>query len=777
MKGNRWLMAVVMLMAVLLTTAMAAATQGESADKTLSPYFFVRGQDDGIDRVALKSTVVDAKIAGVIADVTVAQVYKNEGAKPIEAIYIFPASTRAAVYAMKMTIGDRVLQAAIKRRDEARKDYEKAKEEGKSASLLEQQRPNVFQMNVANILPGDVIKIELKYTELIVPTDGVYEFVYPTVVGPRYSNASKADAPASEQWVENPYLHKGEAAASTLDITVKLSSPLPISELTTPSHKTRVTYNGTALADVHLGNDESRGGVADFILKYRLAGKSISSGLMLYDDGADKYFLLMVEPQKEVKINQIPPRQYTFIVDVSGSMFGFPLEISKKLLKDLIGSLRPTDTFNVLLFSGSSSVMAEKAVPATPQNIQQALALIERQKGGGGTELLSALRHALSMLSHDERVSNTVVIATDGYVTVEKEAFDLIRNNLGNTNVFTFGIGTSVNRYLLEGMARAGNGEPFVVSKADQAPVMADKFRKMIDTPALTRISVDFGRMDTKDVEPEHVADVLSNRAIVIFGKYSGQPEGVMTIKGTAGDGPVTQKIDVGKVKPLKANSAIKYLWARDRIARLADYNRLGQDSAIVKEVTDIGLKYSLLTDYTSFVAVDTEVRLKDGKAVTVTQPLPLPEGVSDYAVGASAGRGERARYYKNAAPAALAAPTGAAKAQVNEPATDALKQPEPSSVEIIKLVTTSEINREQVNTAIKTALSALNAAALANRLNGTAVIKITTAPDGKVISTERINGTISGIESLLEVLKRIVFPQSPKGAAITITLSINSGT
>ncbi|MBF0319574.1 MAG: VWA domain-containing protein [Nitrospirae bacterium] len=782
MKGKLRLIVSTILMVLLVTATMMAgvaeAQEEPGADKTLSPYFFVKGQDDGVDKVALKSTKVEAKIAGVIADVTVEQVYKNEGTKPIEAIYIFPASTRAAVYAMKMAIGGRTLTAEIKRREEARKDYEKAKQEGKSASLLEQQRPNVFQMNVANILPGDVIKVELKYTELIVPTDGVYEFVYPTVVGPRYSNAQKAAAPQSEQWVENPYLRQGEGALSTLDIDVKLSSPMPVSELATPSHKTNVSYSGATFAEVRLDNKESRGGVKDFILKYRLSGKSIGSGLMLYDDGAEKFFLLMVEPQKDVKLNQIPPREYMFIIDVSGSMIGFPLEITKKLLKDLIGSLRPTDTFNVLLFSGGSSVMAEKAIPATPDNIQKAITLIDKQRGGGGTELLPALKHAFSIPPAEKNVSRTVVIATDGYVTVEKEAFDLIRSNLDKLNVFTFGIGTSVNRYLLEGMARVGKGEPFVVTKPEEAAAMADKLRKMLDTPVLAKVKVDFGLMATKDLEPEHVPDVLANRPIAIFGKYTGEPEGVVTVKGIAGDGTVTQKIDVSKVKPLKANSALKYLWARDRVARLADYNRLGQDSALVKEVTELGLKYSLLTDYTSFVAVDTEVRLKDGKAVTVRQPLPLPEGVSDYAVGAS--RSDGAKYLSRPMPAAAPAEYKAKKADKLEsndlpgqPESDISKQTViPSVVELSKLVTAKEINRSDVETAIKNALPALNRAAVSNALKGTAVIKITIGPDGKVIRAERKNGTLSNVDSLIEILKQIVFPSTPNGAEITATLT-----
>jgi Ca-activated chloride channel family protein len=185
--------------------ATAYAQPREYEDKTLSPYFFVKSDDPQVDQLPLKSTSAAVNISGVIADVQVAQVYKNEGEKTLEAIYVFPASTRAAVYGMKMTIGKRVIEAKISKREDARKEYEQARQAGKTASLLEQQRPNVFQMNVANILPGDEIKVQLKYTELLVPADRVYEFIYPSVVGPRYSNQPAETAPPSERWVQNAH--------------------------------------------------------------------------------------------------------------------------------------------------------------------------------------------------------------------------------------------------------------------------------------------------------------------------------------------------------------------------------------------------------------------------------------------------------------------------------------------------------------------------------------------------------------------------------------------
>ena len=616
---------------LLAKTILAQSEKG--ADKTLSPYFYVKSDDPETDRLPLKSTSAKVNISGVIADVIITQVYKNEGRKPIEAIYVFPASTMAAVYGMKMTIGERIITAKIREREAARREYEQAKEQGKSASLLEQQRPNVFQMNVANILPGDVIKVELKYTELLIPTDAVYEFVYPTVVGPRYVDQPSEQTGSSESWTSNPYLYQGESAPYTFDMKMDLAAGLPIQDISCATHKVDIRYQGSNFASIKLNSSEEFGGNRDFILKYRLSGGKIETGLLLSKGEKENFFLLMLQPPERVKEDQIPPREYIFIVDVSGSMNGFPLNISKKLLKDLIGNLRPVDRFNVLLFAGGSTVMSEKSLPATRQNINHAINVIERQRGGGGTRLLPALKKALS-LQGTEGYSRNVVIVTDGYVSVEKEAFDLIRNNLGNANMFAFGIGSSVNRHLIEGMARVGMGEPFIITRPDEAQQKAAKFRKLIESPVLTGITIDFGKFKTYDIEPPSIPDVMAQRPVILFGKWRGRPQDNILVKGIAGDRTYRKTINVANVKPLKTNSALRYLWARHRISILSDYNRLSPDDERVKEVTSLGLTYNLLTQYTSFVAIDTQIRLKDGKAQTVKQPLPLPQGVSDYAVG-----------------------------------------------------------------------------------------------------------------------------------------------
>ncbi|UCF57257.1 MAG: AgmX/PglI C-terminal domain-containing protein [Deltaproteobacteria bacterium] len=768
MRNIRTILTVMIFAGFLLSGFGAYAQLETDGERTLSPYFFVKSDDPEVDQLPLKSTSVQVNISGVIADVLVTQVYKNEGKKPLEAIYVFPASTRAAVYGMKMTIGERTITAKIAEREDARCQYDDAKQAGKSASLLEQHRPNVFQMNVANILPSDIIKVELRYTELLVPTDTVYEFVYPTVVGPRYTDQKADDTNPWENWVHNPYLHQGEPPTYAFEMAVNLSAGLPIQEVTCSSHKVNINYNGSAFSRVKLDPSEKYGGNRDFILKYRLAGGRIEAGLLLFEGEKENFFLVMVQPPKRVSERQIPPREYIFIVDVSGSMHGFPLDISKKLLKDLIGKLRPTDKFNVLLFAGGSLLMSKQSLPATQENIRHAIAMIERQRGGGGTRLLLALKRALA-LPKTEGCSRSVVIATDGYVAVEEQAFDLIRNNLGNANMFAFGIGSAVNRHIIEGMARVGMGEPFVITKPEEATEKAKKFRKLIQSPVLTGVNVDFGRFQVYDVEPYSIPDVLAHRPVLVFGKWREKLQGHIEMRGTSGDGPFMARLDVTHVKPLEANSALRYLWARHRITLLADYNRLSPQDERIKEVTSLGLAYNLLTAYTSFIAVDAQVRVVDGKTVTVKQPLPLPQGVCDLAVG-------NRLYAKSRAQVFAAAPSTVARESAPGKGWLACKDEELSSdkassekiyMKVRKIVVSEGLPERSAEGVIKRAMLAINkcyrkTSGQASSLKGEVVLTLVVGPDGRVAKAymEKGQDTYKDFERcMVKKLKALQFP------------------
>jgi Ca-activated chloride channel family protein len=602
--------------------ALAQQIATGDLDKTGAAYFMVTSAVEEPDLLPLKESKADINIAGVIAHVRVTQTYQNTGQKPLEAIYVFPGSTRSAVFGMTMTVGDRVIKANINKKEQARKVYEAAKEQGKTASLLEQHRPNVFQMNVANILPGDTVKVELDYTELVVPTNGTYELVYPAVVGPRYAG----EQTSGETWHKNSYLsgEGGKAEPFRYQANARIAAGMPIAKVASPSHTIQPSFQSSSTASLSVNE-----GDRDFVIRYQLRGAKIQTGLLRFEGDDENFFLLMMQPPKAVARDAMPPREYVFIVDVSGSMTGFPLDVSKKLVSDLLRGLRPEDSFNILFFEAGSYQLSPRSLAASPANIKRAMQVLTERRGGGGTNMLAALKKALAMPANRD-ASRTFVAVTDGFVTVEDEAFQTVRKNLGKANFFAFGIGSSVNRHLIEGLARAGMGEPFVVLNQKQAPSQAQRFRKLIESPALTNIKVSYDGFSAYDVEPVAVPDLMAERPLVVFGKYQGGGTGTVTVKGTTGKGAFQESIPVAGTMPANTNRALRYLWARHRIAGLSDRLVHSGNSELETEITNLGLKYSLLTKYTSFVAVDnTREHAPNPDLVTVRQPLYEPQGVS----------------------------------------------------------------------------------------------------------------------------------------------------
>ena len=607
----------------------------ESAQATLSPYFYVPTTGVDAEDFPLKKTEVEVDVTGIIADVNIRQIYKNTGEETIEAVYTFPMSTRAAVHDMQLTIGDRVIQAEVQRRDLARANYEKAKQEGKSASLLEQNRPNVFQMNVANILPGDEIIVDLQYTELLVPTEQTYEFMFPTVVGPRFSEGLAANAVDSDKWIANPYLQSGQPANGTVDIDVNIQAPFPVSTVRSPSHDVEVNYASTTEVDIDLINARQN---QDFILRYQLAGERIASGLMTYEGDDENFFLAMIEPPANPSRSDILPREYVFIIDISGSMRGFPLEISKSIVREMLKTLRKDDYFNVLLFAGGSQVLSKgKSLPVNEENMNRVQSWLSSASGGGGTRLLPAMKKALE-LPQREGVSKTMAVITDGYVAVEQEAFGLIQKSLGDANLFTYGIGSSVNRHLIEGMARVGKGDAFVVTSKEHAYKEGARFANYVLNPVLTDIEIAFDGIEVYDVSPIEQPDVFASRPVVVFGKYKGKPTGKLTISGQQATGDYKQVLSFADASAGEENDALALLWARNRITELDDQGSFFRDSSKKDKVTELGLKYNLMTQYTSFVAID-KVKRANGIYESVNQPLEMPAGVPNSALPGQSAR------------------------------------------------------------------------------------------------------------------------------------------
>ncbi len=660
-------------------------------DALLAPYFIIQNEDVSLDVFPLKSTEVTTNINGIIAETRVVQTYANEGDTPINARYVFPTAPNVTVHGMTMQIGDNLVTAKIKEKEEAKAEYEEAKSEGKSASLLEQRRPNVFTMDVANIMPGDTARIELHYTELITPTDGIYGFVFPTVVGPRYSpdtsvSAQPEDTPSqeassenattllseqsseqpseqksvsendagndtenggnasdeaggetngedSDAWVASPYLANGEVPPGEYHITVNLSTGVPIGEISCKSHEIKVVKEDDSRAQITLANPEDFAGNRDFILKYRLTGEDVQSGLILTGSEEEKYFMLTVQPPERFTPEEIPPREYIFVLDVSGSMYGYPLETAKDLIQNLVSDLRETDKFNLILFADDTVRLSRESLAATEKNIRRAIDLINEEEGGGGTSMMPALEEAMD-IPMTENTARSVVIITDGYISNEDDIFDLVNENMKDASFFPFGIGSSVNDYLIKGIAQCGLGESFVVTDSEDAADSAERFRTYIEAPLLTGVTIDYEGFDVYDTATATPSILYAQKPIVLFGKWRGEPSGTITISGKAGNQDYSKEISVADVAVDTENEAIRYLWARTKLDQLAGFGSVRNDASVKDEITQLGLDYNLTTPYTSFVAVIDVVRNSEGNSKNVNQASPLPLGVSNLAVG-----------------------------------------------------------------------------------------------------------------------------------------------
>jgi Ca-activated chloride channel family protein len=612
------------------------------SQKAASPYLKVLTKNANIP---LKSTKAKVQIVGTIAQIHITQTYQNLGDQPLEATYVFPMSTKAAVHNMQLTIGNRISKAQIFEKKKAEKIYQKAIKEGKRAAKLTQHRPNVFEMKVANIMPNEMVHIDIFYTEMITAVEKEYQFVFPGVVGPRYTEESDT----KEVVFKQPFTETAIAATFDYDIEVNIQAGIMIQHIASSSHKINLHYPDSNTAEIELSAENEHPSNRDFILNYSLRNNNINSGLLLYKGEKENYFSLLIEPKLKTVQKEIPAREYLFVVDVSGSMMGYPIDVSKSLLRNLLSDLSNKDRFNILLFSADNTIFKQSSVQATPTNINEALQFLTGtfNNYGQGTKLLKALKAGYSMPRNNQNSTKNVVLITDGYISVEKNVFEFIENNLNKANVFTFGIGNGVNRYLLDGIANVSNSASFVATTKEEAYIVAKKFQNYIASPLLTQIKIETNGFDIYDVAPKTIPDVFADRPILIYGKYRGKPTGNLTISGFLGNGKFKQVLRVDNGKLSKKNEALKYLWARKKIARLIDYKRnFGED--VKQQVIDLGLKYNLASEFTSFVAVDYEVVNKKGRIQHVKQPLPLLKHVNRTAVGAAAAIKGKSIYKKS---------------------------------------------------------------------------------------------------------------------------------
>ena len=617
----------------------------------------------------LEHTSVDAEISGTVARVSVTQRFHNPYREKIEAIYVFPLHQDSAVDAMEMAVGDRVVKGTVKERDEARKVYTEAKRGGSVASLLDQERPNIFTQSVANIEPGRQVTITIRYSQILQWKDGRFEFDFPCVVGPRFIPGASsacgvegmpsmfpegppqrdaegkppvenpvppgpADQVPDAPRISPPVAKEGFRAGHDLSMTVRINAGLPISDIRSTLHEITAEHpDGDATRAIVRLKEGSTLPDRDFVLGYRTSGDRISDAVLTHTDARGKFFTLVLQPPKRVTAEQVVPRELVFVLDTSGSMSGFPLETSKALMRRAIGNLRPADRFNLITFAGDTTVMAPKPLDNTESNRHRALRFIDTLKGGGGTGMMKAINTALGDDLDPGKV-RIVCFLTDGYVGNDTQIIGAVKQHARTTRVFVFGIGTSVNRFLMDSMAKAGKGDVQYVLNQAEAPAAAGRFYERIDAPVLTGIALDFGGLAVEGIYPDHPEDLFACRPVVVRGRYAKAGEGVIRLTGRNAAGAWQRDIPVSLPDECPGNEVLAPLWARAKVDHLMMADMAGMLSGNTRdsnkeEIVRLGIDYQLLTRFTSFVAVEELRTTEGGEPRSIRVPVEMPDGVS----------------------------------------------------------------------------------------------------------------------------------------------------
>jgi Ca-activated chloride channel homolog len=590
----------------------------------------------------LKHTDVKAEISGFLSRVTVTQQFSNPFEEKIEAVYAFPLPQNAAVDRMTMTVGDRVIRGKIKRREEARAIYESAKAGGHVASLLDQERPNIFTQSVANIMPGESVEVTISYVEVLEYDDGAYEFVFPMVVGPRYIPgtptgrsgggwAPNTDRVPDASKITPPVAAPGTRAGHDLSLQVDLDAGVPVVNLESTLHDVDVRQKNARSASIAL---KSKATIPnkDFVLRYEVAGGKIEDAILTHKQGGDGFFTLILQPPDKVAPSDVMPKEIVFVLDTSGSMSGFPIETAKRTIKLALDGLNPEDTFNLITFSGDTHILFPEPVPATAANVALSQRFLESRSGGGGTEMMKAIRAALDPSDASDHV-RIVCFVTDGYVGNDLAIIGEVQKH-PNARVFSMGIGNSVNRFLLEKMAEEGRGEVDYVTLQDNGDVAARRFHERVRNPLLTDVTIEWGGLPVTDIFPARIPDVFSAKPVIVSGRYTGSGGVTVKLRGNSAGRPVERDIVVTLPVSEARHDSLSKLWARMKIDDLMreDYQGVQNGNAkseVQEGITRLGLDYALMTQFTSFVAVEEVTVTDGGQPRRIDVPVEMPEGVS----------------------------------------------------------------------------------------------------------------------------------------------------
>ena len=646
-RDDQWMLALGFLgfVAVMALAAMGGAIAAPVADRSESPgsgCLVARSPEGGNLEFPLEHTDVDIAVSGFMARAQVRQVFTNPFDERIEATYVFPLPENAAVDDMTMRIGDRVIKGLIKEKGEAARIYREARRSGKTAAMLTQERPNVFTQAVANILPGDRIEITISYVQYLKYEKGTMSLVFPTVVGPRFIPGASVDPdgtvstvfPGTEASVHDaeritpPVLRPGIRSGHDLSLRVMLGAGVPFTHLRSKSHSVLTSRHDESHAVVELSPSDTIPN-KDFILQWDVDPRSVSTGLLTHRSDDTGYFTLMLVPPTSPRPELVTPKEMVFVLDCSGSMSGRPMEQAKSLVRHALMNLNPGDSFQIINFSMTARGLAPLPLPNTQANVEKGIRYIDSLHGGGGTMMLKGIEAAMDFPEDPERL-RVVMFLTDGYIGNEARILAAIGERRTRARLFSFGVGSSVNRYLLENMALEGRGTVRYVRPDEDATGPVKTFYDEVRSPVFTDVEIDWGGLDVSHVLPARVPDVFAGHPILVTGRYTGAGRAEVRVQGRSAGEMTVLPVEVTLPHEEHRNAVLGSLWARRSIEGLMQKMLRGEKPELVKEVIRLSTTFRVLSKYTAFVAVEEKTRTNEkGDPVTVEVPVEIPEGVS----------------------------------------------------------------------------------------------------------------------------------------------------
>jgi Ca-activated chloride channel family protein len=615
-------------------------------------------RDEALPPVPLEHTAYTIDVVGPLVDTLVVQRFQNAHSAPLDALYVFPLPADAAVRELELRIGERRISGELRERGEAERQFKAAAERGQGAALLGRERPNLFSVEVANLQPGERVEVRLRFAARAPYDDGWFTLSLPTVVLPRYLPEGQPAGPRDGVVPLLPEGERGHGLAVTITVDAGRQA-----EIESPSHELDITEErGRRIVTLR---DPGAVPDRDLVLRYRPAGDSYASAAFAYRQGGKPgALLLMLTPRAVPEPSEVLPRELLFVFDRSGSMSGESIAQARNALRACLRALNPGDSFNIFPFDNRVERLAPAPLPFTQESVDTADSFIAGIDARGGTEIVGALREALAQ-PRDESRLRIVVFLTDGAVGNENDVLRELAGGLNEARVFAFGVGSAVNRFLLDKLAEVGRGSTEYILPGEPIEPAVQRFQRRASLPLLRDIAVDWGGASVADAMPAPIPDLYAGQPLVLVARFNGPRDerATLTLRARTATGSFEERlpVDLPLATPDRAGAwaALPKLWAQARLAQLEDTARLdrARATALDAEARELALTHALLSPHTSFVAVEESPPAEGRRAEQrVVVPVHLPAGTRRAAFEQSPQGLPAGALYAMAPPAPIAA-------------------------------------------------------------------------------------------------------------------------